>query len=108
MYTIKRVQKTKMADEISRDMMTSSNGNIFRVTGHLCGEFTGPRWIPAQRPVTRSFDVFFDLHPNKRFSKQSRGWWFDTPLWSHGNDVEKLGFLSLWTTPSAFFWFHHN
>ena len=29
-------------------MMTSSNGNIFRVTGHLCGEFTGPRWIPHQ------------------------------------------------------------
>ena len=28
------------------DMMTSSNGNIFRVTGPLCGEFTGPRWIP--------------------------------------------------------------
>ena len=27
-------------------MMTSWNGNIFRVTGHLCGEFTGPRWIP--------------------------------------------------------------
>ena len=23
-------------------MMTSSNGNIFGVTGHLCGEFTGP------------------------------------------------------------------
>ena len=27
-------------------MMKSSNGNIFRVTGHLCGEFTGLRWIP--------------------------------------------------------------
>ena len=27
-------------------MITSSNGTIFRVTGHLCGEFTGPRWIP--------------------------------------------------------------
>ena len=27
------------------NMMTSSNGNIFRVTGHLCGKFTGPRWI---------------------------------------------------------------
>ena len=27
-------------------MMTSSIENIFRVTGHLCGEFTGPRWIP--------------------------------------------------------------
>ena len=27
-------------------MLMSWNGNIFRVTGHLCGEFTGPRWIP--------------------------------------------------------------
>ena len=27
-------------------MMTSSNGNIFHVMGHLCGEFTGDRWIP--------------------------------------------------------------
>ena len=35
------------------DMMTSSNGNIFRVTGHLCGEFTGPRWIPR----TKASDV---------------------------------------------------
>ena len=40
-------------------MMTSSNRNIFRVTGHLCGEVPGE--FPAQRPVTRSFDVFFDL-----------------------------------------------
>ena len=39
--------------------MTSSNGNIFRVAGLLCGEFTGHRWIPSQRPVTGSFDVFF-------------------------------------------------
>ena len=63
-------------------MMTSSNGNILRVTGHLCGEF------PAQRPVTRSFDVFFDLRLNKRLSKQSWGWWFETqsrPLWRHSN-----------------------
>ena len=63
-------------------MMTSSNGNIFRVTGHLCGEFTGPGEFPAQRPVTRSFDVFFDLRPNKRLSKQPWGWWFETPSWS--------------------------
>ena len=43
-------------------MMTSSNGNIFRVTDPLCGKFTGHRWIgefPSQRPVTRSFDDFF-------------------------------------------------
>ena len=30
-------------------MMTSSNGNIFCVTGHLCGEFTGPLWIPRTK-----------------------------------------------------------
>ena len=38
----------------------------------VTGEF------PAQRLVTRSFDVFFDLCLNKRLSKQSWGWWFET------------------------------
>ena len=69
-------------------MMTSSNGNIFRVTGHFCGEFTGPGEFPAQRPVTRSFHVFFDLRLNKSLSKESWGWWFETPshpLWRHRN-----------------------
>ena len=71
---VKRVIKGHRFDcEESRTwgMMTSSNGNIFRVTGLLCGEFTGYRWIPrTQRPVTRSFDAFFDLRLNKRLSKQ--------------------------------------
>ena len=62
--------------------MTSSNGTIFRVIGPLCGEFTGPDEFPAQRPVTRSFGVFFDLCLNKRLSKQPWGWWFETPSWS--------------------------
>ena len=31
------------------DMMSSSNGTIFRVTGLLCGEFTGPRLIPRTK-----------------------------------------------------------
>ena len=39
----------------------------------VTGEFS------AQRPVTQSFDVFFDLSLNKRLSKQSRRWWFETP-----------------------------
>ena len=67
-------------------MMTSSNGNIFRVPGHLCGEFTGE--FPTQRPATRSVDVFFDLHLIKRLSKHSWGWWFETlspPLWRYRN-----------------------
>ena len=38
-----------------------------------------PGEFPTQRPVTRSFDVFFDLHPNKRLSKQWWGCWFETP-----------------------------
>ena len=47
-----------------------------------------PGEFPAQRPVTRSFDVFFDLRPNKRLSKQWRGWWFETQsrsLWRQRN-----------------------
>ena len=47
-----------------------------------------PGEFPTQRPVTRSFDVFFDLRPNKRLSKQWWGWWFETqscPLWRHYN-----------------------
>ena len=73
--------------------MTSLNGTIFGVTGPLCGEFTGPGEFPAQRPVTRSFDVFFDLRLNNRLSKQPWGWWFETPpwwLWRHCNDRETL------------------
>ena len=49
----------------------------------VTGEF------PTQRPVTRSFDVIFDLCPNKRLSKQWWGWWFETPshtLWRQSND----------------------
>ena len=73
-----------------RSMMTSPHGNIFRVTGPLCGEFTGLWWIPLTRAiVTRSFDVFFDLRLNKQLSKQWWGWWFATPspaLWRHCND----------------------
>ena len=41
--------------------------------------------FPAQRPVTRSFDVFFDLRLNKRLSKQWWGWWIETP--SHHYDI---------------------
>ena len=44
-----------------RSMMTSSNGNIFRVTGHLCGEFTGPRWIPHTKASDAVLWCFFDL-----------------------------------------------
>ena len=56
---------------------------FFRFTGHLCG----------QRPVTWCFDVFFDLRLNKRLSKQSWGWLFETlshPLWRNSNVVREM------------------
>ena len=53
-----------------------------------------PGEFPAQRPVTRNFDVFFDLRLNKRLSKLSWSWWSETPsssLWPHRNDLTPLG-----------------
>ena len=55
---------------------------------------TGNRWIPCTQPVTRSFDVFLNLHLNKRLSKQWWGCWFEIPsrpLLRHCN-VLKIGF----------------
>ena len=55
---------------------------------NCAGNSPVPGEIPAQRPVTRSFVVFFDLRLNKWLSKQSWGWWFGTlsyPLWRHCN-----------------------
>ena len=69
--------------------MTSSNRNIFRVTGRLCGEFSGHQWIPHTKASDAELCCFFDLCLNKRLSKQSWGWWFETPsrsLWRHCNE----------------------
>ena len=54
--------------------MTSSNGNIIRVTGPLWEESSGDRWIPltkglSQRPLARSIDILFDVRLNKQLSK---------------------------------------
>ena len=71
-------------------MMTSSNGNFFRVTSHLCGEFTGHRGTPLTNASDAELDVFFDLHLNKRLSKQSRRRWFENPSrssWRHCNVI---------------------
>ena len=62
----------------------------------VSGEF------PSQRPVTWSFDVFFDLRLNKSLSKLSWGWWFETPLhplWRHFFNLD---------TPNRIEVFHHK
>ena len=53
--------------------MTSSNGNTFLVTDHLCGEFTGHWWIPLTKASDAELWCFFDLRLNIRLSKQHWG-----------------------------------
>ena len=81
-------------------MMTSSNGNILRVTGPLCGKFTGPRWIPR----TKASDA------DKRLSKQWWGWWCESQSlssWRHCNGKSVISELSLqniaWALTVKFF-----
>ena len=66
----------------------------------LCaGNSPVPGEFPAQRPVTRSFDVFFNLRPNKRLSKQSWGWWFEMPShpsWRHCNVLTRRETFKWW------------
>ena len=57
------------------------------------------RWIPrTQRPVTRSFDVFFDLRLNKRLNKQQWDWWFETPPWSLWRQCNEFSIRALYVT----------
>ena len=69
-------------------LMISSNGNMFHASG-LCegnplvtGDF--PTQNLSQRPVTRGFDVFFDMSLNKWLRKQSTRRWFETQSRSLG------------------------
>ena len=76
-------------------MMASLIGNIFRVTGYLCGESTGHRWSTRTKASDAEL-VFFDLCLNETWNKQSWGWWFETPfrpLWRHRNDWQPLWIL---------------
>ena len=75
-----------------------SNGNIFRVTGLLCREFTGHRWIP----LTKASDVELWCSLSSGL-KQSRCWWFETPScssWRHCNATWVTRQLLGWFTPS--------
>ena len=71
----------------------------------VTGEFA------AQRPVTHSFDVFFELIMNKRLNKQSWGWWLETPsrpLWHHRNVIMRSNGICLLQHIEASFIFTHR
>ena len=93
-FDFRHIIRLPTASEISLaniyNIMTSSNGNIFRVIGLCVGNSPVTFEFPSQRPVTHSFDVFVDLRVNKRLSEQSRRRWFETPsplLWRHYNET---------------------
>ena len=71
---------------------------FFRVTGLCEGNSPVTGEFPSQRPVTRSFDVFFDLRLNRRLSKPTRRRWFETlsrSLRRHSNVWMNLYSVSL-------------
>ena len=65
-------------------MMMSSNWNIFRVTGLCAGNSPVTGEFRAQRPVTHSFAVFFDLRLNKRLTNNRET--PSCPMWRHSNE----------------------
>ena len=74
-------------------------------TSPVTGEFS------AQRPMTRSFDIFFDLCLNKRLRKQSRRWWFETQtrsFWRHSNETYFGGLAQAAVAPLLTHWSYHS
>ena len=73
---------------------------------HICAGYspvTGE--IPVRRPVTRTFDVIFNLRLNKRLSKHWWGWRFETPsrpLWHHCNGGQLLSKIIIWKISVTF------
>ena len=88
--------------------MTSSNGNIFRVTGHLCGEFTGRRWISRTKTSeAEHLHAFFELRLNK-------GWVNNREAGDLGHnrahydvivmDIQYMRYMYIYTLPEEQLW----
>ena len=79
--TMVMCNRTWNSQYIPFNMMTSSNGNIFRVTGRLCGEFTGPRWIPCTKASDAELWCFLWSTYLSVIGDAT------APMWRHWNDV---------------------
>ena len=82
-------ENSLLLKQFVQNMMTSSNGNIFRITGPLWENLPFTVNSP-HKGQWRGFDVFFDLRLNKRLSKQPRQWWFESPshsLWPQCKEI---------------------
>ena len=92
-------------------MMTSSSGTMSALLAICERNPTVTDGFPSQKPVTRSFDVSFDLRLNKRLNIQSRCQWFETPsrsLWRHCNDTAKCEPCTGFMARRYCLQFHHN
>ena len=90
LITVYRIRYCDWSLQCWTRMITSSNGNIFRFAGPLCGEITGHRWILLTKASDAKLLCFLWSRLNKRLSKLSRRRWFETPsrsLWRHCNGV---------------------
>ena len=72
-------------------MMTSSYGNIFRVTGPLCGEFIGNRWIPLTKACDAELGAFFDLRLKKNGGVNN---WDADDLRCHRDNYDAIGMIA--------------
>ena len=95
-------------------IMTSSNGNIWCVTGPLRGESADHWWIPITKISGMELWCFFDFNLNKKLSKQSRCWCFDMllhSLWRHCNYSSihlKIGCQKInYANPGLTKWYHY-
>ena len=73
------VTKLLLQHYIHISLITSSNGNISALLDFCVSNSPVTGEFPKQRPVTRSFEVFFDLRLKKLLSKQTWDRWFETP-----------------------------
>ena len=74
-----RHQRMGFLPETKLKQMKSWCGNGFRITGRLCGEYTGHRWIPLTKwPVMWNLGVRYDASVNKLLNEQLSSCWFET------------------------------
>ena len=85
-------------------MMTSWQVDALRITGHLWGEYSGHHWIPSQRLVKRTFDIFSGVSLNKAMNTETLElaliWDAMATMWRHYN------VWGLW--PLLLTWFNFN
>ena len=88
-----RLENVKAASPAGPNASLRHQMETFFATGFCAGNSPVTREFPSQRPVTRSFDLFFGLRLNQQLNKQLRRRWFETPsrsLWRHCNEISPL------------------